>query len=162
MNEDAKKTLLRMIPHGLYVVTSGKAAGDGPAHGFTATWLTQASFKPPLVMMGVRKDSQSYASVTGNGAFVVNFITKGDRAMAERFFQAPPASGSRFGDQPFRPSPATGAPVLEAALGFVECKVVHVFDHGDHSVVVGEVIEAQILQGGEPLLLSDTPWKYGG
>ena len=47
---DAKKTLLRKIPHGLFIC--GVADGD-EVNGFTASWVTQASFEPPLVMMAV-------------------------------------------------------------------------------------------------------------
>jgi flavin reductase (DIM6/NTAB) family NADH-FMN oxidoreductase RutF len=159
VNEEAKKRLLRMLPHGVFVVTSG--AGDG-AHGFTVTWLTQVSFKPPLIVVAVRRDSLAYGSVTGSGAFCVNWISREQRPLAERFFQPPKASGSRFGDLPFHAGLATGAPVLDDALGFLECRVVHAFDHGDHSIVVGEAVEAGLQRDGDLLLLSDTPWKYGG
>jgi len=159
VNEEAKRSLLRQLPHGVYVVTSG--SGDR-AHGFTATWITQASFKPPLVVVAIRHDSQSYASVTASGAFAVNLLRKDGRAIAERFFQPPSASGSRFGELAFHAGDATGAPILDDALGALECKVVHVFDRGDHSVVVGEVLGAATCRGGDLLLLADTPWKYGG
>ena len=53
---DAKKTLLRKIPHGLFIC--GVAEGD-EVNGFTASWVTQGSFEPPLVVMGVRADSTS-------------------------------------------------------------------------------------------------------
>mgnify|MGYP003694355167 CR=1 FL=1 len=177
MNENAKKALLRAIPHGLYVVTTG--AGND-AHGFTSTWLTQASFKPPLVMMAVRRDSHAFAAITKNRAFVVNFIPKDARAMAERFFQPPRAENQSFGEFAFAPSPATGSPVLAAALGYLDCRVVPAAgddsasgasaggasaggaSHGDHAVILGEVVEAAELRPGAPLILADTPWKYGG
>jgi len=51
MNEDAKKTALRMIPYGLYVLTAeGKNGGLAAA---TVNCVTQAAFPPPLVVMGV-------------------------------------------------------------------------------------------------------------
>jgi flavin reductase (DIM6/NTAB) family NADH-FMN oxidoreductase RutF len=49
MNEDAKKTALRMIPYGLYVLTAeGK---DGAVAAATDNWVTQAAFTPPLVVL---------------------------------------------------------------------------------------------------------------
>ena len=51
---DAKKTLLRKIPHGLFIC--GVREGD-EVNGFTASWVTQGSFEPPMVVMGVRADS---------------------------------------------------------------------------------------------------------
>ncbi|MYE20941.1 MAG: diguanylate cyclase, partial [Synechococcus sp. SB0662_bin_45] len=50
----AKMALLKTIPHGLFIC--GVAEG-GVVNGFTASWVTQGSFKPPLVVMGVRSDS---------------------------------------------------------------------------------------------------------
>ena len=51
LDADAKKVLLRKIPHGLFVC--GVRDGD-EVNGFTASWVTQGSFEPPLVVMGVR------------------------------------------------------------------------------------------------------------
>lgn len=159
MNEDAKKTLLRSVPHGLYIVTTGSG---GAAHGFTATWLTQASFKPPLIMMGVKRDSHGYTTIVENKSFIVNFVGKDGRAICEKFFQAPKPENNCFGPYAFVTSPATGAPVLEAATGYLDCRVTSVVEGGDHAVIVGEVIEANIMKAGDPLVLADTPWKYGG
>ena len=50
----AKKTLLRKIPHGVFICG---VAENGEVNGFTASWVTQGSFEPPLVVMAVRSDS---------------------------------------------------------------------------------------------------------
>ena len=57
---DAKKTLLRKIPHGLFIcgVTEGQEV-----NGFTASWVTQASFEPPLVVMAVRSAGSSHGII---------------------------------------------------------------------------------------------------
>lgn len=159
MDENAKKTLLRFVPHGLYILTSG--SGDA-AHGFTATWLTQASFTPPQVVVAVRRDSHAFASIAAGGAFGVNLLSKDGRAIAEAFFKPPRPAAGRLGDHRFHSSPLTGVPVLEAALGFLGCRVVGSFGEGDHGLYLGEVVEAEIRAPGEPLVLADTPWKYGG
>ncbi len=159
MNESAKKALLQKIPHGVYVVTTGTGAS---AHGFTATWLTQVSFEPPLIAIGVRRDSKAYTTVTESKQLVVNFLAKDGRGIAERFFKPPAVDGSSFGDVPFHAGPATGGPVLDAALGFAECRVTNVQDGGDHAIVVAQVVEAGVLKEGAALILADTPWKYGG
>ena len=54
MDQDAKKTALRMIPYGMYVLTSKDGKDVSAA---TVNWLTQTSFAPPLVAMGVKGDS---------------------------------------------------------------------------------------------------------
>ncbi|MGH7739157.1 MAG: flavin reductase, partial [bacterium] len=57
MNEDAKKKLLQMVPHGLYILTS-QTAFDQVAS--TVSWVTQASFQPPLVVLALRRDTDTY------------------------------------------------------------------------------------------------------
>lgn len=159
MNEAAKKTLLRKVPHGLYVVTSGR--GDS-VHGFTATWMTQSSFAPPIVVLGVRRDSKSFESIRSVGALCVNLVPKDRRDLAEKFFKMPSAAGSRFDDVTFHAGAATGCPVIDDALGFLECRVLEVVERGDHATIVAEVVEAGVLRDGDLLELSHTPWKYGG
>ena len=53
LNQDAKKVLLRKIPHGLFICAVRE--GD-EINGFTASWVTQGSFTPPLVVMAARAD----------------------------------------------------------------------------------------------------------
>ena len=61
MDEDAKKTALRMIPYGLYVLTAESKSGAVAAA--TVNWVTQASFVPPLVVLGVKTDSGAHAII---------------------------------------------------------------------------------------------------
>ncbi len=55
MDPNAKKTALRMIPYGLYVLT---AEADGSTCAATVNWVTQASFEPPLLALGIKADSR--------------------------------------------------------------------------------------------------------
>src|SRR6187200_2175220 len=85
MNEDAKKTALRMIPYGLYVLTAeGK---NGAVAAATVNWVTQTAFTPPLVVMGVKTDSGAHAIIKETGEFALNILGKGQQAMAFNFFK---------------------------------------------------------------------------
>ena len=55
MDEDKKKSTLRMIPYGLYVMTAKD--GDDTVGAGTVNWVTQTSFDPTLVAIGVKVDS---------------------------------------------------------------------------------------------------------
>ena len=57
MDADAKKTALRMIPYGLYVLTAEK---DGEIAAATVNWVTQTAFEPPLVVVGVKADASAH------------------------------------------------------------------------------------------------------
>ena len=62
MNQDAKKTALRMIPYGIYVLTADD--GKGNVAGATVNWVTQTAFNPPLVVAGVKTDSGNTTETT--------------------------------------------------------------------------------------------------
>ena len=73
MDLQAKKTALRKIPHGVYVVGVKQ---DSQLNAFTATWLTQVSFTPPLVAVGIKKDSHSLEMIRHDKVFSVNLLGK--------------------------------------------------------------------------------------
>ena len=75
MDEDAKKTALRMIPYGMVVLTS--KAKDGQEVGAaTINWITQTSFSPPRVAVGVKADSTNHHHIRDTGVFAVNILGK--------------------------------------------------------------------------------------
>lgn len=159
MNLEAKKTVLRKLPHGVYII----GVKDG-AHinAFTGTWLTQVSFTPPLVALGVKKDAHSYPMITEGRVFSVNLLGKQQKPIAEHFVKPAAAGTDKFAGIKYRLG-ATGAPILEDAIGFIECKVTEIANqHGDHAIVIGEVIEAGVHTDGPALTLLDTGWHYGG
>ena len=74
MDENAKKTALRMIPYGLYVLTAEDS--QGRMSGATVNWVTQTSFQPPLVALGVKKDSLIHDIIKESGKFALNVLGK--------------------------------------------------------------------------------------
>lgn len=158
LDEQAKKTLLRKIPHGLYVC--GVKDGE-ELNGFTASWVMQASFAPPLVVNCVRSDSKSHAMLKASGVFALSFLEAGQKDVAQKFFKPQKNIGDKFEDIEFYLG-ETGCPIIKDSLGYIECRVVGSLEHGDHTVFVGEVIEAGIHKEGDPLLLESTGWNYGG
>jgi len=167
MDPNAKKTALRMIPYGLYVLTArGK---DGAVAAATVNWVTQASFTPPLVVVGVKADSGIHGVIKDAGAFALNVLGKGQQAQAFAFFKPVNHAGDRINGEQFHAG-TTGAPILNAFPAFVECRLVGTVEKGDHSIFVGEVIEAGVASAidGRPddatLWLKDLGEKtfYGG
>jgi flavin reductase (DIM6/NTAB) family NADH-FMN oxidoreductase RutF len=159
LDEKAKRTLLRKLPHPLNIC--GVKEGE-ELNGFTLSWTTQASFKPPMVVIGVRQDSKSNAMIKASQVFAISFLEAGQQDIAEKFFQPQRRTGDKFGDFDFYTGEATGCPILTDALGYVECRVAGSLDQGDHTVFLGEVIAAEMRREGEPLLLANTSWQYGG
>jgi flavin reductase (DIM6/NTAB) family NADH-FMN oxidoreductase RutF len=167
MDPDTKKTALRMIPYGLYVLTA--EGQDGRVAAATVNWVTQSSFEPPLVVVGVKADSGAHSIIKDAGAFCLNVLGKGQQGTAYAFFKHVEREGSSIGGEPFR-SGSTGAPVLESCPAYAECKLVETVEIGDHSIFVGEVVDAGVAESleGRPddvtLTLGDLGDKvfYGG
>ncbi|MGK7925940.1 MAG: flavin reductase family protein [Spirulina sp.] len=159
LDENAKKTMLLKIPHGLYIC--GVKDGE-ELNGFTASWVMQGSFKPPLVINCVRQDSGSHAMLQNSGVFTLSFLEEGQKDLAAKFFKPQRRVGNKLADIDFTLGEETGCPIITDSLGYVECRVIGSVDEGDHTIFVGEVIGAGVYREGKPLLLESTGWKYGG
>jgi flavin reductase (DIM6/NTAB) family NADH-FMN oxidoreductase RutF len=137
MDPNAKKTALRMIPYGLYVLTA--AHPDGRVAAGTLNRVTQASFEPPLVAVGVKTDSHAHALIKDTRAFALNVLGKGQQALAFAFFKPAELKGDTISGEPFRAG-ATGAPILSSTPAFIECTLEATVEKGDHSIFVGKVV----------------------
>lgn len=147
MDDNAKKTALRMIPYGIYVATADD--GNGNIAAATVNWVTQTAFAPPLIVMGVKTDSGLYATLQQSRNFVLNMLGKGQQGLAFTFFKPVELADGKISGEAYTAGSATGAPVLASAPAHVECKVVEIVEQGDHHIVVGEVIGAGVAQQPE-------------
>jgi flavin reductase (DIM6/NTAB) family NADH-FMN oxidoreductase RutF len=155
MDANVKKTVLRMIPYGLYLLTArGK---DDAVAAATVNWVTQASFAPPLVVVGVKTDSHTHALIKESRAFALNVLGKGQQAIAFTFFKPVVREGQKISGEPFRPG-STGAPILDNTPAFVECRLVDTVERGDHSIFVGEVVDAGLAKTPEGRADDATLW----
>lgn len=159
MNADAKKTVLRHFPYGLYVVT---VAHGGEEHGMTANWLTQAAFEPPMIAVAVENTSKTIGMIRDSHHFAVNVLQKGQRDLAGKLGRSSQQAPHKLKGIKTKPAPGANTPVLADALGWVECRLVTTLPAGDHTLVLGEVIEAGVEHEGEALTLQEAGFKYSG
>ncbi|OGO42064.1 MAG: flavin reductase [Chloroflexi bacterium RBG_16_57_9] len=158
MDLSAKRRALQMLTYGLYVVTT--IDEDWP-HAATITWLSQASFDPPLIMVAIRTDGHLHMPLEHSRTFVVNILAAGQATIAERFFRPRPVEGKTIGGLAFE-SGETGAPILLDAPAYLECLVIDTVKRGDHTIFVGQIVNAGVRQDSETLELRRTGWTYGG
>jgi flavin reductase (DIM6/NTAB) family NADH-FMN oxidoreductase RutF len=158
LEEGPKKTALRMIPYGLFVMAARN--GDEIATA-TINWISQCSFHPPLVMIGVKADTHIHAVIKAVNNFAVNICGHDQKSLAASFFALKNIEADKLNGHPFTAG-KTGAPLLEECPAYFECKLVDTIERGDHSVFVAEVIAAGVRREEETLLLKDTGWHYGG
>jgi flavin reductase (DIM6/NTAB) family NADH-FMN oxidoreductase RutF len=140
--------LRRVMGHfasGVTVVTTRDP--DGRPCGLTANALTSVSLDPPLILVCIDKKSESYPHFAGSGIFAINMLTEAQERISRRFATS---GGDKFAGVAFRWG-AAGAPILEEHLAFLECRIVHAYEGGDHTIYVGQV-EAAGTTEGHPLL----------
>lgn len=159
MDAKSRKHTLRMLSNGMYIITSSSGDRHGAA---TVTWVSQASFKPPLVMAAIRLDSNVFKCLSESGVAAVHILDCNQQDMARRFFSPTTALNGTINGEPFVPG-VTRAPLLHNASAYFECVVRQIVEtQGDHAVVIMEVVEAQCRREIRPLTIAESPWEYGG
>jgi flavin reductase (DIM6/NTAB) family NADH-FMN oxidoreductase RutF len=159
MDPKVKQKTLRLLTNGMYILTSRAGEAFGAA---TITWVSQASFRPPLLMAAVRLDSSVFRCLSESRVAALHVLGKHQKQIAQKFF-----SPTRGGEKDLNGEPyfegKTSAPVLENLPAYMECRVVDIREeYGDHAIVILEVVETQLLASVDPLTVPESPWEYGG
>jgi flavin reductase (DIM6/NTAB) family NADH-FMN oxidoreductase RutF len=140
--------LRRVMGHfatGVTVITTRDTAGN--PNGLTANAFMSLSLNPPLVLISVDKGATCYACFELQNGFTVNFLGEGQEEISRRFATK---GADKFAGLQWHEG-TNGAAVIEGAIGYVECKITQCHDGGDHTIVVGEVINVNAT-GNRPLL----------
>jgi flavin reductase (DIM6/NTAB) family NADH-FMN oxidoreductase RutF len=159
MDAAAGKAILEHFPYGLFVVT---VAHDGEEHGMTANWVTQASFEPPMLAVAVENTSKTIGLIRDAHHFAVSLLTTEQRELAAKLGRTADQAPQKLKGVKTKPAPTAQTPVLTEAVGWVECRAVATLPAGDHTLVLGEILEAGVENGdAEPLTLKAAGFKYG-
>ncbi len=142
--------LFNKITHGVYVI--GVAKGK-EQNAFTAAWVMQVSFDPPMLAFSISPEHYSYRLLIAGKACTVNVLGHEQLAIAAHFGN--PGVKEKMTTYKWQED-QTEAPVLSDCLAYFECKLSHFTDAGDHKIAVCEVINAVERNAGWPLLYSQT------
>jgi 3-hydroxy-9,10-secoandrosta-1,3,5(10)-triene-9,17-dione monooxygenase reductase component len=128
-------------------VTVAATAFEGETWGMTANAVTSLSLDPPLVLLAVKRDSQSLQKFTQAGCYSLNILSADQEEISNRFAWLGPKdfSGLEY------TSAVTGAPILAGVIGWVDCKIVDILRGGDHDIFIGEIQDGD-CRDGHPLL----------
>jgi len=138
------------LPAGVVVITA--RVGD-EFRGLTASSLVSISLDPPLVLVGLERESATRAAVLETKAFNASLLTRSQEFLADRFAGRAPALDLEWRTLPHRLG-TNGIPLLDGCAAWLECRLVQVHQAGDHDICVGEVLAAGI-GSGDPLVLWD-------
>jgi flavin reductase (DIM6/NTAB) family NADH-FMN oxidoreductase RutF len=160
MDPEVKTRVLRKLTYGMWVLS---AAADGEMEASTVTWLSQASFVPPLLMVAIRHETHLRKMVEKSGAFALHLLTASQKELAGAFTLPTVLTPGKIGGVGYQTSKITGSPILEGFSTWLEAKITDTVKRGDHTVFVAEVVAAeQTDPDAKPIVLADTPWHYGG
>ena len=132
---------------GVTVVTT--IPDNGEIHGMTANAFTSVSLDPPLVLVSIARQRNTYVHIQRGGRFGVNILGQNQEAVARYFAQADKSPGEEP-ENLWRLNEG-GSPRMEEALVFLECSVMASHSYGDHTIFIAEVEEVEV-RPGHPLL----------
>ncbi|HET7139763.1 MAG TPA: flavin reductase [Arthrobacter sp.] len=141
------RQVLGQYPSGVVVVTA--VAADGTALGMTVGTFSSVSLDPPLVAFMPQKTSSSWAAIRAAGnRFCANILGEEQENVCR---QVATRKVDKLDGIPWRPS-AGGTPVIEGTVAYVDCEIVAVHDAGDHEIVIGQVLDLDVVSQTNPLL----------
>lgn len=146
-NAAAFRALMARWATGVSVVTASDRGADA---GLTVNALLSVSLAPPSVLVSLAHDTDTLPVIERSRAFGVSFLRADQRALSERFARAVP-SAEKFAGVRLRRG-TTGVPLLQPALGTMECRLVASTRAFDHQLLVGEVVALALGRDGVPLL----------
>lgn len=140
--------LRRVLGHfatGVTVITTKDK--EGAPNGLTANAFMSLSLNPPLVLISVDKGATCYSCFELQNGFTVNFLSEAQEEISRRFATK---GADKFAGLNWHAG-SNGAAIIEGSLGYVECKITQCHDGGDHTIVVGEIVNVSAT-GDRPLL----------
>ncbi|MFW6085286.1 MAG: flavin reductase family protein [Gemmatimonadota bacterium] len=145
---DEFRAAMSRLAAGVSIVTS--TGSDGGPRGLTATAICSVSLMPPLVLASLHDGSATGEAVTATGAFVLNFLGRGEEELARRFADA---TAEKFAEVDWEPG-ATGCPTIPEALAVCECTLEKAVPAGDHTLFVGRVVRVSVNRAvpNDPLI----------
>lgn len=132
---------------GVVVVTTSSA--DGANHGVTISSFASLSLNPPLIMFGLDKQAHIHHHFIESQKFIVNILSENQQDISQNF--AHPSSVDWLSIE-YDESEITKSPILKGANAFIECDLHKTLDGGDHTIMVGKVVNLKTLSDNPPLV----------
>lgn len=132
--------------------------GEDP-HGMTANAVSSVSLDPPLCLVCVDHETTCYERLDGDAdGYALNILTEDQRDLGEYYADMIDLAEDPFEARPVR-TEATGAPIFEDAVAYLDCTVEAAHEAGDHTIFVGRAVAGDVLdEDADPLLFFRGQW----
>lgn len=144
------------MTYGIYVLTTFY---EDQINGMIASWVSQVSFDPPLMMAAIHPSRYSHRLIEKSRCFALHIPAKNQRGYLSRFKGSDPEA--KFNGIQWITG-KTGCPILNQCVAYVECKVRDSYNPGNHILFIGEVVDARVCSDKEPFSSLDYKGQYLG
>jgi flavin reductase (DIM6/NTAB) family NADH-FMN oxidoreductase RutF len=155
MNEAILKNMAH-VTYGIYVLTT---RFEESINGMIASWVSQVSYDPPLFMVAIHPNRYSHKLVVQSGHFALHILAKEQKDLLARF--KGPVAQEKFKSLSWEFG-VTGSPILADCIGFMECRIIQRLTPGNHTLFIGEVVNAVFNAEKTPLCTLDYEGSYLG
>lgn len=151
VNQNQLRQVMRRWTSGVTVVSVNN---HGLEHGMTVSSFTSVSLDPPLITISMMKGSRTLELITGSNSFAITILSSEQKEISTVFAGQISDNEDRFaGFETERL--ASGSPVLKGGLAYLDCEVFDIYEFASNSLIIGEVIAADVGELGKPLLYFD-------
>ena len=147
---------LSKMTYGIYVLTTG--SGDH-INGMIASWVTQISYDPPLILVAVHPNRRTHGMVKKTRAFALHPLSSEQKDMMSRFKGPDPRA--KFEGIEWEKG-LTGCPIIKDCVAFMECRVKETYEPGNHTLFIGEIVNAMAILDASVLTTLEYPGTYTG
>jgi len=140
---------------GVTVVTT--MDDDNAIHGMSANSFSSVCLEPPLVLVCVAHNTNTFGFIESRGRFGVNILRNDQKEIGKYFARKPE---DRHGDveYSYTITPVCQVPAIKDVLVFFGCQVISSHAYGDHTIYISEVKEISRENAGAPLLFFESRW----
>ena len=133
------------MTYGIYVLTSFY---EEEFNGMIASWVSQVSYEPLLIMVAVHPNRYSHNLIAKSGCFALHTLGADQSNLLSRFKGPDPKA--KFSSIQWQRG-RTGCPILKDCMAYFECRLTAQYTPGNHTLFLGEVLEAQVIGKGDIL-----------
>jgi flavin reductase (DIM6/NTAB) family NADH-FMN oxidoreductase RutF len=130
---------LGKMTYGIYVLTTFYKE---EINGMIASWVSQVSYDPPLIMVAIHPNRYSHYLIEQSGCFALHLLAKRQHDFLTRFKGLDPQG--KFSTIQWVKG-KTGCPILKDCAAYLECEVKTAYRPGNHTLFFGQVMDAQVL-----------------
>lgn len=129
------RSALGQFATGVTVVTAPD--GEGSYVGTTASSFNSVSVDPPLILWSIDNGARSLPAYEKAEYFVVNILAADQVTLSNHFARQ---QSDKFSTVEFDLNPQ-GVPALRDCSAYFHCKTRYMYEGGDHTIIVGEVVQ---------------------